>query len=305
VTGSPDNAPTPGNWGRWGAADQRGALNHLTEQTAVDAARLVRRGRVYPLGLEISPRHRLGHPARPGAQHFMTLDGGDFAAGVRLPGGAEYAEDQVLIPTHATTHIDALGHYWRDGLLYNGHPASRVRSYGATRCGIEHVGAIVTRAIVVDLAAANDVEHLPPGHLVTAAELAAAASRHGLDVRAGDCVLLHTGWQRLFARDEAAYHRSHPGIGLAAARWLAERDICAVAADTIAVEFKDEDGRYDGGAEAPVVHPFLIRDHGIYLLEMLHLEDLAADGVGECMFVAGPLRIVGGTASPVNPIALT
>lgn len=296
---------TAGNWGRWGADDQRGALNHLSERTTVDAARLVRRGRVYPLGLAISPRRSLGHPERPTSQHFMTLDGGDYAAGVRMPGGAEYAEDQVLLPTHGSTHVDALSHYWRDGLLYNGHPSDRVRSYGATRCGIEHVGAIVTRGVLLDLAAARGDEHLPPGHVVTAAELEACASDRGVAIRAGDCVLLHTGWQRLFDRDPGTYHASHPGIGLDGARWLAERDVCAVAADTIAVEAKDEAGRYDGGAEAPVVHPLLIRDHGIYLLELLWLEQLAGDEVGECMFVAGPLRIVGGTASPVNPVALT
>jgi kynurenine formamidase len=298
------SAPRPGNWGRWGDDDQRGALNHLSEVTTLAAARLVRRGKVYPLGLEISSRRSYALPQRATTQHFMTLDGGDYAAGVRMRGGAQYAEDQVLLPTHASSHIDALSHFWAEGRLYNDHPADRVRSYGATRCGIEHVGAIVTRGVLLDVAGAHGAEHLPPGHVVTHAELEACAARHDVEIGAGDCILLHTGWQQILDRDPDTYHASSPGIGMAAARWLAERDVCAVASDTIVVEVR-HDGRYDGGAEAPVVHPFLLRDHGIYLLELLRLDELAADGVGPCMFVAAPLRLVGGTASPVNPIALT
>ena len=293
-----------GNWGRWGPADERGAANLAGPTQAMAAAGLVRRGAVYPLGAEVSARRALGHPARPGPQHLMTVDGGDYAAGLRLPGDLQYAEDVLIAPLHGTTHVDALAHLWSDGSLYNGHPAHYVRSSGARRCGIENLGALVCRGVLLDLAADMGTGHLDGEHVVTETELRACVQRQGIELRPGDCILLRTGWPAMFDRDRTAYHRSSPGIGAAAARYLATQDPCAIGSDTIAVEVCHGDGTYDGGEAAPVAHPILLRDHGIYMIEMLSLDRLAADGVHEFMFVLAPLMITGGTASPVNPVAI-
>lgn len=299
----PDEA-VPGNWGRWGVDDERGTLNLLTPEKILAAASLIVAGVTYPLGLQISTKRSLAHAGRPKPMHFMTLDGGDFAAGVQLHGGSEYADDYLMLPCHGTTHVDALAHYWSERRLYNGFSSDRVRSYGATRCGIEHVGSIVSRGVLLDVARHHGVDYLPLGHCITVEEIEAVLRHKSTAISAGDCVLVRTGWPTIFDRDPDEYHRGAPGIGVAAAQWLADRDVCAVGADTVAVEVHGADDRYDGGSVAPSVHPLLIRDYGIYLLEMLDLEALAADGVVEFLFVLAPLQIVGGTASPVNPLAI-
>lgn len=299
-----DSALPPGNWGRWGERDERGAANLAGPAEVRDAARLVERGAVYPLGLEISSRRVLSHPGRPAPQHFMTLDGGDYAAGLELPGGMQYADDYLMTALHGSTHIDALAHAWTDGKLYNGHPASTVRSNGARRCGIDKLGALVTRGVLLDLAAHFGVPHLDPEYVVTDAELRDCALAQGVDFRPGDCILMRTGWQRVFDDAPAKYHASSPGIGRTAAGFLATADPCAVGSDTITVEVRRADGTYDGGSPALVVHPILIRDHGIYMIELLQLDRLAEDRVYEFLFVLAPLMIAGGTAGPVNPLAI-
>ncbi len=297
------DVPT-GNWGRWGSGDQRGAANLAGPEQVRSAAGLVRSGSVYPLGAEVSARRAIGHPGRPAPQHFMALDGGDYAAGFKLPGGLQYADDSLLTPLHGTTHVDALAHLWEDDTLYNGHSAEHVRSGGARRCGIDKLGALVSRGVLLDLAAHAEVAHLDPEHVVSEAELRDCAAAQGIELRTGDCVLMRTGWQTVFDEDPAAYHASSPGIGEQAARFLASVDPCAVGSDTVAVEVCRADGTYDQGALAPIAHTILLRNHGIYMIELLSLDRLAADRVHEFLFVLAPLMIAGGTASPVNPIAI-
>ena len=125
-----------------------------------------------------------------------------------------------------------------------------------------------------------------------------------MELQPGDCVLVRTGWQQVLESDADAYHASAPGIGVEAATLLAGADVALVGSDTIVVEVQSADGTYDLASKAPIVHRLLIRDHGIYLVELLQLEDLAKDGVREFMFVLAPLRLAGGTASPVNAIAV-
>lgn len=295
----------PGNWGRWGQDDERGAANLIGPEQAIRAASLVRDGRTYPLGLEIRSDRSAGHKGRIPPMHFMTLDGGDYAAGLELPGGSQYADDYVLLATHGSTHVDALAHFWSDDLLYNGHPAGRVRSYGATRCGIENLSAVVTRGVLIDVPSLHGVECLAGGYEITAADLERALQRSGLELGSGDCVLIRTGWQRVLDSDPEAYHASSPGIGVEAATLLAQRDVAVVGSDTMVVEVLHSDGTYDRASRSPIVHRLLIRDFGVYLVELLNLEALAADGVSEFMFVLAPLRLKGGTASPVNALAVT
>jgi len=295
---------SPGNWGRWGTDDERGAANLVDSDKVRTAAGTVRTGKVYPLGFEISARRSLAHPARPRPAHFMTLDGGDFAAGLQAPDGAQWAEDSVFLPVHGTTHVDALSHFWAGDLLYNGHPATSVRSSGARRCGVEKIGALATRGVLLDLAAAAGLDHLPGGHVITAGELQACADRQGVALAPGDAVLIRTGWPRVYEDDPQRYGLSSPGIGIEAAELLADADVTLVGSDNFAVEAMLEGGRYDGGGRAPVVHRLLLRDRGIYMLEVLALDELAADAVWEFLFVLAPLRIVGGTGSPVNPVAI-
>jgi kynurenine formamidase len=284
------------NWGRWGPDDQRGALNHINPDAVQRAARLVATGQVVSLAQPLSARTPF--PAhRAGMQHFMGRSGGDYAAGARRPGGFQFAEDTLLMPAHIGTHIDALCHAWYDDRLYNGFPGSGTRgSTGAARCGIDTMGPIAGRGILLDVAAAKNGP-LPDGTAITADDLIAVARLAGEEPRKGDIVLIRTGWAD--QRPETMSFNTEPGIEISAALWLAEREVAVVGADNYAVEVLP----FAEGTVFPV-HQRLIRDFGIPLLEGLILTPLSATGRHTFLFAASPLPVVGGTGSPISPMAI-
>lgn len=284
-------------WGRWGPADERGALNLLGAERVRAAAAAVASGEVVQLGQRLGPGTPVaGH--RAPLQRFMLRDGGDYAAGAKRPGGFQFAEDAVLLPTHVGTHVDALAHAWHDDLLYNGFPGASVRSTtGARHCGADALGPIVGRGVLLDVAAAGDLE---AGDRVGAADLRAAAGRAGVAVAAGDVVLVRTGWLERTGHSAAAYYDDgEPGLDVEAAAWLAERDVAAVGADNFALEAIPF-----AHGEAFPVHQLLLRDRGIPIIEGLVLDGLAARAATAFLFVALPLALEGSTASPLSPVAI-
>ena len=285
-------------WSRWGEQDERGALNHIGAVQVQSAAALVRTGTVLTLAQPLSPRTPVPQH-RAGIQHFMGRDGGDYAAGARKPGGFQFAEDSVVMPLHIGTHIDALCHAWYDDALYNGFPGSGTRSTsGASRCGIDKMGPIVGRGVLLDIVALRGGP-LPDGAVIGAADLERAAKAADVVVGTGDIVLIRTGWGECQARQDVVSFDTEPGLDLAAGLWLAEREIAALGADNFAVEVLP----FAPGTVFPV-HQRLIRDFGIPLLEGLILDGLGAAGRGSFMFAASPLPVVGGTGSPISPIAI-
>ncbi len=285
-------------WQRWGEDDERGALNHIGSVQVQEAAALVRTGRVLSLAQNLSPRTPVPQH-RAGMQHFMGRDGGDYAAGARRPGGFQFAEDTVVLPLHVGTHIDALCHAWYDDALYNGFPASGTRSTsGATRCGIDKMGPVVGRGVLLDIAGVHG-DPLRDGAAIAPRDLEQAAKRVGVAVGKGDIVVIRTGWVEHQGRADSVSFDGEPGLDLDAALWLAEREIAAVGADNFAVEVIP----FAQGTVFPV-HQRLIRDFGVPLLEGLLLRELATTGRREFLFVASPLPVVGGTGSPINPIAI-
>jgi kynurenine formamidase len=285
-------------WGRWGEDDERGALNRIASAQVRDAAALVRSGEVLSLAQPLSPRTPVPQH-RAGLQHFMGRDGGDYAAGARRPGGFQFAEDTVVLPLHIGTHIDALCHAWYDDALYNGFPDSGTRSTsGATRCGVDKMGPIVGRGVLLDIAGARGGA-LRDGAVIGPGDLEHAAGRAGVAIGKGDIVLIRTGWAESEGRADVVSFDSEPGLNVEAALWLAEREIAVLGADNFAVEVIP----FAGGTVFPV-HQRLIRDFGIPLLEGLLLQELAATGRHEFLFAASPLPVVGGTGSPINPMAI-
>ena len=212
---------------------------------------------------------------------------------------SEFAEDTVVLPLHIGTHIDALCHAWYDDALYNGFPGSGTRSTsGATRCGIDKMGPIVGRGVLLDIAGARggplrDAAVIGPG------DLEHAAGQAGVEIGKGDVVLIRTGWAESEGRADVVSFDSEPGLNVEAALWLAEREIAVLGADNFAVEVIP----FASGTVFPV-HQRLIRDFGIPLLEGLLLHQLAATGRHEFLFAASPLPVVGGTGSPINPMAI-
>lgn len=293
-------AQPPGNWGRWGAEDERGAANLLTPELLRAAAGLVRRGRIYSLSLPVQSKGVPVGSRRSPPLHFMTLDGGDYAAGLKLRGGFQTSDDHVSLGTHVTTHIDALAHVWYDDRLYNGFAGDTVRSSGAKRCGIDKLRHLVGRGVLLDFCKLKASDPLPAGYAITPEDLRQCATLHGVALREGDIVLIRTGWQKTFAeKGNDAFFASEPGIGLAAAEWLAQAGVVAIGCDNYGVEVVPT----EQGRPAPV-HGLLLRDYGVYLMELLVLDEPARDEVHEFLFVAAPLAITGGAGSPLNPLAI-
>jgi kynurenine formamidase len=304
--------PQSGNWGRWGVDDERGAANLLTADVVKNAMTSVREGEVLSLALPIrgantgSGALHVPHlTGRPLPQHFMSIDGGDYAAGTqRIKGEMSVADDALMVSPHGTTtHIDALSHMWRGDHLFNGHPANRVRSYGATRCGIDKLGPIVTRGVLLDVARHVGVEYLSADVRIDADLLESTAQAAEVEVRAGDVVLVRTGWSTVFAADPQRYNDEQPGLCHSGGRWLVEQDVVAIGSDNIAVGALDPGGVFHGSVDEDI-HMLTLWAHGVPLIELLWLEELATRNRADFLFVAAPLPIVGGTASPLNPVVV-
>lgn len=292
------------NWRRWGDDDERGTVNFITEDKIREAATLVRRGRVFSLGLRFgADGPQIGQGGRVNPQHFMTATNG-----VVYPDAAfRFADDVVVMPLQCATQWDSLAHVFYDGLLYNGYPADSITSGGAARNSIcAQAAGIVSRAVLLDLARTAGVDRLAPGHAIQPAELEAAEKHCGVEVRRGDVLLIRTGHLSVFKNDgdRVGYMRTMPGLGLACAAWLHQREVAAVASDTNAVEVIPFE---EPGNPLPF-HLIAIRDMGLTLGEMFDLDELAADcaadGVYEMFFSAPPLKVSGGVGSPLNPLAI-
>jgi kynurenine formamidase len=203
---------------------------------------------------------------------------------------------------HVGTHVDALSHVSHDGLLHGGVDAAAAQTGGVFReLGAEHTPALLTRGVLLDVAAARGVDVLPAGYGVTADDLEAAAERAGARPGPGDVALVRTGWARHFDNPPVYLGQQDgvPGATPEAGRWLAEAGVVAAGADTTAFE------QIQPGAGHSVlpVHRILLVEAGINILEHLALETAAAEGLTEFVFVMAPLRIVGGTGSPIRPVA--
>jgi kynurenine formamidase len=295
------------SWGRFGAEDERGALNYITDEKRRSAAALVRRGRAFSLAIPVSasgPQSGAGGRVNP--LHFMTATGCDPVSRVELGLGARYTDDFLAMTVQAGTQWDALCHIYYADRLYNGFPASSVDSSGARRNGIDKVhGDFVSRGVLLDIARLKATDCLSAGYAITTADLEAAEERQGVRVEEGDILLVRTGLMSQVKgfSDWSIFHRPEPGLHWETAEWLDARRVAAVAADNMMVEA--------AGVLPGVMVPFhmlALCNLGIHLGEFWYLEELAADcaedGVFEFLLVAQALPIAGGTGSPVNPLAL-
>jgi kynurenine formamidase len=280
---------------RWGADDQRGAANRLTPAKVLEAKNLITKGTVYQLGHVYEP----GMPMF-GTRHYSLRIPQVFA----MPGKNEAVYHDEIISGELGqigTQFDGLGHVGIGDLFYNGNRRSEfAQAEGLTRLGIENVGPIVTRGVLIDVARLKGVDQLQGGYEITPADLKGALQRQGVQIRSGDVVLIHTGWASLWIKDNARYAASAPGIGVAAAQMLVDAEVVVVGADTWGVEVMPNP---DSSLSAPV-HQLLLARNGIYLHENLITADLARDSVYEFVYMFAPLRLKGATGSPGNPIAI-
>jgi kynurenine formamidase len=280
---------------RWGADDQRGAANRLTPAKVLDAKNAITKGVVYQLGHVYEP----GMPMF-GTRHYSLR----IPQAFKMPGRNEAVYHDEIISGELGqigTQFDGLGHLGMGELFYNGNRRSDfAQAEGLTKLGIENVGAVATRGVLIDVAKFKGVDQLPPRYEITAADLKGALQRQSVQIRSGDVVLIHTGWSSLWMKDNARYGESEPGIGLGAGQMLVDAEVVVVGSDNWGVEVMPNP---DSALSAPVHQLFLARN-GIYLHENLITADLARDSVYEFMYVFAPLRLKGATGSPGNPIAI-
>jgi kynurenine formamidase len=280
---------------KWGAADQRGAGNHMKPETVLRAARLIRTGEVFELGRVLKG----DMPFSPGRRFEMELKRTNMNAGRNRRGSNE--EIVFTEIGQVGTQFDGLTHQTIGDALYNcvKYEDISTRS-GFTKLGVENVGALMTRGVLIDVAGFKGVSRLKAGEVITPRDLEAACQKQGVEVREGDVVLLRTGHGQLWMKNNELFGKGEPGIGMAAAKWLSGRKIVLVGSDTWATEVvphEDTDRPFE-------VHQWLLVRQGIYNLENLDLEELARDRVYEFAFVFAPLRLKGATGSPGNPIAV-
>lgn len=298
-----DTAATPITR-RWGAQDERGALNLLDPETVLAASKVCKSGVVYNLGL---PVQRSGVPVFDyrGAPQRLTLTGaGEEGAFAEYGGPSDLGanEDTLVIPAHNGTHMDALSHVYAENKMYNGFDAKTFTARnGAEHCGIEKTGGFAARAVLLDLPGHQGVDWLTPGTNITGDELEACRAAQGVEIKRGDIVLVRTGWLDLFMSlgfGEAPPFEQ-PGVGRTTVAFFHDHDVCAVGADNAAVECIPFDNN-----EFLAVHIELLVKRGITLIEHLVLSKMAADKCYEALFVAAPLLVTGASGSPVNPVAI-
>jgi kynurenine formamidase len=280
---------------KWGADDQRGAANHVTPANVLRAVRLIRTGEIVELGRVLSADMPLFATRRFDLHAKRT--NGPLGANKRMS-NEEFVVTEL---GQVGTQFDMFSHQGIDGSLYNCVPIEGTATRtGFTRLGVENIGALFTRGVLVDIAGLKGVEMLEVDHEISVAEIEAAMARQRVTLQAGDAVLMHTGWGRLWGVDNAKYAMRSPGIGVAAAEWLARKDVLLFGADTGPVEIVPNP---DPAINQPV-HQIALVVNGIFLLENLKLDQLAASHTYEFAFVVQPLKIRGGTGSTVAPIAI-
>lgn len=282
------------NRGRWGAEDQLGTLNLITPERRVDAAGLVRTGEVVSLAKPLDEEPSAVNP-RP-AWHVMHLETErPYASADGL---------HLLVHGLASTHLDALGHMYLDGVGYNGfRQDDLVQMSGLAALDVSAMShGILTRGILLDVAAAVGVPWLEPGVVVDAAMLDAAAALHGIEVRPGDAVVVHVGLERREAQEGAENPATRAGLDLSAVAWLHDHDVALYTGDCI-----ERFPETPGPVPMPL-HQIGIARMGLALLDAPTLTAL----VSTCeqldrwtfLLTMAPLVVRGGTGSPVNPIAV-
>ena len=283
---------------KYGADDTLGAINNLSPEKVVAAAGLVKRGKVYRLGVITGA----DSPAYPPRQYAMTIlqldDGTGTPLGINRATGND---DLMTLWMGIGSQLDGLGHMGIDHVYYNGNRAQDfVVPTGLTKLGVHELPPIVSRGVLLDMAELAGQNPMPEGMAFNRKEIMAAQAAQGVQIEKGDVVLFHTGWLNVMDADPERFMGGQPGLGVDGARYLAELGAVAVGADTWALEvLPSEDPQ-----QAFPVHPELLAKNGVYILENMDTRELAADGASEFLFVLGVPRFEGAVQAVINPVAI-
>jgi kynurenine formamidase len=280
---------------RWGAGDERGSANHMKPESVLKATRLVKTGEVIEIAhvlndkMAISTTRRFDvHTKRTFMNQFSNRRGSNEELVVSEIG-------------QVGTQFDGFAHQSIEASHYNCFKTDEISSRtGFTKLGIEKVGTLMTRGVLIEVAALKGVDMLPDTYEITPQDLQQALQRQNMQLQPGDAVLVNTGWSKLWGKDNVRYMKTCPGIGVAAAEWLAKQDPMLVGADNWPVEVAPNP---DPQLSLPI-HQIMLVVNGIHILENLKLDELAAKRVYEFAFVMQPLKGQGFTGSTVAPVAV-
>ncbi|MBC9913832.1 cyclase family protein [Chitinophaga varians] len=282
----------------YGHQDEIGAANLLTPEIVMQSIKLVKTGKTLPLAVPVDKnlpafRHRSFHlyNIQPGEQGGKTLGPNKFS----------FNDELVNAWTGVGTQLNGIGHIGIDNVYYNGNKAvDFVTVEGVKKLGIEKVPPMVTRGVVLDMTAYYGKKIVPGGTEFTVADIQAVLKKEGLTLRKGDVVLFNTGWLELIGKDNKQFLEVEPGIGMEAAKWLADQGIIAFGGDTWASEVYPNPGTKE---EFPI-NQFMLAKKGIYNLELIDSRPLVRDKVWEFLFVLGQPLYVGSTQVNINPVAI-
>jgi kynurenine formamidase len=280
---------------KWGANDERGSANHQKAEAVLRATNLIKSGEVIELA------HVLGaQMAFFGTRRFDVHTKRTFMNDFSNRRGSN---EEIVITEigQVGTQLDGFAHQTHEDSWYNCFKVSENSSRtGFAKLGIEKVGMLMTRGVLIDVAGLKGVEMLADNYEITTQDLQDALKRQNTQLQPGDAVIIHTGWGKLYGKNNPRYVKSCPGIGIGAAEWLAKQDPMLVGADNWPVEVAPNP---DKALSLPV-HQIMLVVHGIHLLENLKLDELAAKKAYEFAFVMQPLKVQGGTGSTVSPVAI-
>jgi kynurenine formamidase len=279
----------------WGAGDERGSGNHMKPATVLRATQLIKTGEVIEIAHVLNDKMPFFGTRRFDV-HVKRSFVNDFS-------NRRGSNDEIVISEigQVGTQFDGFAHQTHEDSHYNCFKTGAISTRGSfTKLGIEKVGTLMTRGVLIDVAGLKGVDTLPDTYEITVKDLQDALAKQRMTLQPGDAVLINTGWNRLWGKDNARYVKSCPGIGVAAAEWLAKQDPMLIGSDNWPVEVAPNP---DPKLSLPV-HQVALVVNGIHLLEDLKLDDLAAKQVYEFAFVMQPLKAQGFTGSTVAPVAI-
>ncbi|HEX2387369.1 MAG TPA: cyclase family protein [Candidatus Binatia bacterium] len=280
---------------KWGAGDQRGSGNLMRAETVLRAAKLIKSGEVFELGAVLSPDPKEAFINGNRVFNIYTKPA--------LPVANSRQENEELIVTELGqigTQFDAFAHQMWGDSFYNCFKLGEIGTRsGFKKLGVENVGGLMTRGVLIDVAGLKGVDLLPNSYIITPEDLEQALAKAGTKLERGDAVVIRTGWAKLMGKENQRYGSTPPGIGIAAAQWLVTREPMLVAADNCCVEVRPS----EPGHSLPV-HAMMLIQYGVYLIENLELDALAAARAYEFAFIVQPLKLKGATGSAVAPIAV-
>ena len=291
-TPPPESARCPS---KWGVNDERGSANHMKPASVLNAARLIKTGEVFELGHVLNA----SMPLSAGRIFDQIVKRTNNVPGTNKRSSNE--EIMIAEMGQVGTQFDGFAHQAHDNVHYNCIKTSDIETRnGFTKLGIHKVGTLMTRGVMIDVAAYKGVDMLADNYEITVADLEGAIKRQNLTFQPGDAIIIHTGWHRLWGKDNARYGRGNPGLGVPAAQWLIAKDPMLLGADTAPVEVSPNP---DKNLSLPV-HQLALVVNGVHLLENLKLDELAAKNVSEFALVMQPLKLQGATGSTVAPVAI-